>query len=122
MDLRSSSITADILNYLSDGRLHNYQQIAREVECSVSTVRRHVQSLSYRYPIDVIHGGEFGGGVLLDTKYIVNGKIMTNDKLQIIGKALELLQKSNDTSVDEYLLAELINDYRPPKNIKQEDR
>ena len=39
MDLRKSSITADILNFISDGKLHTYQEIADEVEVSYSTVR-----------------------------------------------------------------------------------
>ena len=46
--LKSSDVTADILNFLSDGKLHTYQEIADEVECSYSTVRRHIESLSYK--------------------------------------------------------------------------
>ena len=116
MDLRKSSITADILNFISDGKLHTYQEIADEVEVSYSTVRRHIQSLSYRYPIEITCGHkENGGGVILDKRYINNGKIITNDKLQIIGKALALLQNANDTSVDEKLLKELIQDFTPTK-------
>ena len=90
MDLRKSSITADILNFISDGKLHTYQEIADEVEVSYSTVRRHIQSLSYRYPIEVTCGHkENGGGVYLDKKYLHQGKIRSRDELQIISQALE---------------------------------
>ena len=116
MDLRKSSITADILNVLSDGKVHTLNEIAEEVEVHRNTVQRHIQSLSYRYPIETFCGGDKKGGVYLDKNYIHNGKIISNDKLQIIGKALELLQKSNDTSVDAELLKELIQDYTPTKS------
>ena len=115
MDLKKSSITADILNVLSDGKVHKMQEIADELEISRCTVQRHIQSLSYRYPIETFCGGINRGGVILDKKYIVNGKIISNDKLQIIGKALALLQNANDTSVDENLLKELIQDFTPTK-------
>ena len=116
MDLRKSSITADILNVLHDGKIHTLQEIADQVEVSKCTVQRHIQSLAYRYPIETFHGGDKKGGVCLDKNYIHNGKIITNDKLQIIGKALALLQNANDTSVDEKLLEELIQDFTPTKN------
>ena len=70
MDLRASSITADILNVLSDGKKHTMCEIAEIVEVSERTVRRHIQSLSYRYPIQTFCGGIDRGGVYLDKKYI----------------------------------------------------
>lgn len=112
MDIRSSSITADILNVLSDGKLHTMSDIANTVECSRQTVHKHIQSLSYRYPIDSFHGGDKKGGVILDKKFISNGKILSNDKLQIINKALKLLQNS-DANVDKKLIMELIKDFSP---------
>lgn len=115
MDLKKSSITADILNVLSDGKVHTLNEIAKEIEVHRNTVQRHIQSLSYRYPIETFAGGDKRGGVYLDKKYMHNGKIITNDKLQIIGKALALLQNANDTSVDEKLLKELIQDFTPTK-------
>lgn len=118
MDIRSSSITADILNYISDGKLHTMRDIAIEVEVSERTARRHIQSLSYRYPIEVFVGGRDTGGVKLDTRYIVQGKIITNDKLQLINKALRLLQKSGQDE-DQRLLNELIHDFALPENCKE---
>lgn len=114
MDFKSSSVTADILNYISDGKIHTLQEIADEVEVSYSTAKRHIQSLSYRYPIETFCGGINRGGVKLDTKYIVQGKIITNEKLQILGKALALLQDANDYEVNPKLLQELISDFAPP--------
>ena len=63
MYLKKSSITADILNILSDCKVHTMQEIADEVEVSEKTVRRHIQSLSYRYPIETFRGGDKRGGV-----------------------------------------------------------
>ncbi len=115
MDLRSSSITADILNFISDGKRHTYQEIADEVEVGYNTVRRHIASLSYRYPIEVSCGGkEKGGGVYLDKSYLYQGKARSRDELQIISQALELLQKSG-CDVDQKLLASLIQEYKLPE-------
>lgn len=124
MDFRSSSVTADILNYISDGRIHTLQEIANEVEVSYSTAKRHIQSLSYRYPIETFCGGINRGGVKLDTKYIVQGKIITNEKLQILDKALSLLQESDAQGVNQRLLEELIKDFAPPtsKETRYEDK
>ena len=117
MDLRKSSITADILNFISDGKVHTYQEIADEVEVSYSTVRRHIQSLSYRYPIETFCGGDKRGGVYLDKKYLHQGKIRSRDELQIISQALELLQKSGG-EVDQELLGSLIQEFTIPTNNK----
>jgi len=117
MDLRSSSITADILNFISDGKLHKMQDIANEVEVSERTIRRHIQSLSYRYPIEVFVGGRDTGGVRLDTKYIVQGKIITNDKLQLINRALNLLQEVEH--FNNPLLKELIEDFSLPTRMQE---
>ncbi len=120
MDLKKSSITADILNFISDGKVHTMQEIADEVEVSKCTVKRHIQSLSYRYPIDTFHGGDKKGGVILDKKYIFQGKIRSNDELQIITKALRLLQKSECNDVDQNLLVSLLQEYEPPKRQERE--
>lgn len=116
MDLKKSSITADILNILSDCKLHTIQEIADEVEVSRSTVKRHLQSLSYRYPIDTFCGGINRGGVQLDENYLHQGKIRSRDELQIISQALRLLQKSG-SDVDQELLASLIQEYTPPTKL-----
>ena len=93
MDLKSSSITADILNVLSDGKKHTMREIAQTVEVSERTVRRHIQSLSYRYPIETFCGGIERGGVWLDKKYISETKIFSRAEIQLIKKALSILQE-----------------------------
>lgn len=118
MDLKKSSITADILNILSDCKIHTMQEIADEIEVHRNTVAKHIQSLSYRYPIDTIRGGINRGGVQLDKNYLHQGKIRSRDELQIISQALRLLQKSG-CDVDQELLASLIQEYSPPTR-KQE--
>ena len=121
MDLRNSSITADILNVLSDGKLHRMQDIADKVEVSRQTVHKHIQSLSYRYPIETFVGGRDSGGVKLDNTAIHQGKILTRDELQIISKALRLLQESECKDVDHEVLKKLIKEYQTPEKQEQED-
>ena len=114
MDLKKSSITADILSLLSDSKVHTLQEIADEVEVSKITVHRHIQSLSYRYPIETFCGGINRGGVYLDKDYIYQGSTLTNDELQLINKALLLLQGQN-ACVDQKLLHSLIEKFSLPK-------
>lgn len=116
MDLKKSSITADILNFLSDGKIHTLQEIADEVEVSKMTVRRHIQSLSYRYPIQTFCGGINRGGVYLDKNYIYQGATLSNNELQLIVKGLSLLQKTNDQSLDKETISNLIDRYSPTKS------
>ena len=104
VDLRASSITADILNVLSDGKKHTMQEIADVVEVSERTVRRHIQSLSYRYPIETFCGGIERGGVRLDRKYCYGDKILTREENETIRKALKLLQESENDKTIENLL------------------
>lgn len=118
---KCSSTIADILNILSDGKIHTINQIANEVEVSRSTAKRHLQSLAYRYPIETFCGGIEKGGVILDRRYIVQGKIITNEKLQILGKALDLLQKSDCKDINQNALYELIKDFTPPTNNKEDN-
>ena len=118
MDLRKSSITADILNILSDCKIHTINEIADEVEVSRSTVKRHIQSLSFRYPIQSFCGGINRGGVYLDKSYIYQGKTLTNDELQIIGRALKLLQKCESNCDYQDLISSLIGRYSLP-DIKE---
>ena len=116
MDLKYASITGDILNVLSDCKVHTMQEIADKVEVTERTVRSHIQSLSYRYPINTFRGGINRGGVQLDEKYLHQGKIRSRDELQIISQALRLLQKSG-CDVDQELLASLIQEYTPPTKL-----
>ena len=122
MDLRKSSITADILHVLSDGKVHTMQQIADEVEVHINTVQRHIQSLSYRYPIETFCGGDRRGGVYLDKSAIHQGKILTRDELQIISKALRLLQESKCRDVNQEVLLNLIKEYSEPTKQEQEEQ
>ena len=114
MDLKKSSITADILNILSDNKVHTLQEIADEVEISKMTVRRHIQSLSYRYPIETFCGGINRGGVYLDKDYVYQGSTLTNDELQLINNALLLLQKQG-VGVEKNLLDSLLEKFSLPK-------
>ena len=107
MDLKKSSITADILHVLNDGKIHTLQEIADEVEVSKWTVHRHIQSLSYRYPIQTFCGGINHGGVKLESNFVYQGKVLTNDELQLINKALSLLQKTKSEEVNNELLSKL---------------
>ena len=116
MDLKKSSITADILNILSDCKIHSMQEIANEIEVSRQTVYSHIQSLSYRYPIQTFCGGINRGGVYLDKNYIYQGAILSNDELQLIVKGLSLLQKTNDQNLDNEMLSNLIDRYSPTKS------
>ena len=118
MDLKKSSITADIINILSDCKLHKMQEIADIVEVSEKTVRNHIKSISYRYPIQTFCGNK-NGGVKLDENYLFQGRILTNDELQIIGKALSLLQKDENNDVDNETLNNLIIRFTSP-NIKEQ--
>lgn len=119
MDLRSSSITADILNCLSDCKIHTIDEIANQVEVSRSTVKRHIQSLSYRYPIQTFCGGINRGGVYLDKNYVYQGKTLSIGELQLIQKALNLLQKV-DENIDKNTLHNLIQMYSTTQNKELE--
>ena len=121
MDLKKSSITADILHVLNDGKIHTLQEIADEVEAHKSTIKRHIQSLSYRYPIETFKGGDKKGGVFLDRSAIHQGKILTRDELQIISKALRLLQESECKDVNQEVLLNLIKEYSEPTKQEQEE-
>ncbi len=121
MDLRKSSITADILNILSDCKVHTMQDIADEIEISRKTVVRHIQSLSYRYPIQTFCGGINRGGVCLDKNYLYQGKPLSNDELQLINKALTLLQKNESEELDSATLNSLIIRFSLPIEKEQKD-
>ena len=118
--MRSSDIFADILYILSDCKIHSIQELADEVECSRRTVQRYLVSLSYRYPIQTSVGCGKKQGVYLDKAYIYQGKIRSKDELQIIHKALKLLQEFGCEEIDSKLLDQLIQEYTPPTNNEGE--
>lgn len=121
MDLKKSSITADILHFLSDCKIHTIDEIAQEIEVSRSTVKRHIQSLSYRYPIQTFCGGINRGGVYLEKNYLYQGKALTNDELQLINKALTLLQKNESEELDNKTLNSLIIRFSLPEEKEKEN-
>src|SRR5574344_385080 len=121
MKAKSSSTTADILNFISDGKVHTLQEIADEVEISKKTVQRHIQSLSYRYPIQSFCGGINRGGIYLDKSYLYQGKTLTLDELQVINKALALLQECKEQDVNTEIIMNLKNRFAPPQNKEQKD-
>jgi len=93
--VRSRNIQADILAYLSDGKLHTMQEIADEVEVCERTVRRHIQDLSYRFNIQTFCGRDGYGGVRYFKEKSVDIDYLNNDELQLIIDQLSLLQNSD---------------------------
>lgn len=94
--MKSSDVSADILFYLQDGKKHTYSQLAELVECSISTIKRHIQSLSYKnLNIEIIHGGFGGGGVRLIPDENIKTNYLNLDELQLIMSKLESLQDSS---------------------------
>lgn len=93
--VRSKNIQADILDCISDYKKHTYQDIANAVECSYSSVRRHVSALSYRFNIEIIHGGFGGGCIRLVPDESVKTNYLNEDELQLIMSKLESLQDSS---------------------------
>lgn len=118
MRCQKTSISDDIIFILSDSKIHTLKELAEKIEVSRITIYRHIQSLSYRYPIQTFCGGINRGGVKLDSNYIHNGKLLTNDELQLINKALLLLQKSKSENVNNELLNKLLKVYSRP-NIER---
>ena len=90
--MHSACVTADILNVLSNCEDHKMHKIAEEVEVSVSTVKRHIKALSYKFFITTWSGGEKGGGVRLEKNSVVAGRMLTVVQVQILLKSLMSLQ------------------------------
>lgn len=93
--MRSRNIQADILDYLSDNKMHSMSKIAEELEVSRMTVYRHIQSLSYRFNIETFNGGIDRGGVRLIPDENVKTNYLNEDELQLIVSKLLSLQDSN---------------------------
>lgn len=91
--LKSSDISADLLFYLEDGKRHTYAELAEKIECSLITIRRHIQSLAYKnLNIEITHGGIDGGGVRLIPDENVKTNYLSEDELQLIVSKLSSLQ------------------------------
>ena len=121
MSIRSSSILSDMLFILSDCKVHTIDELANEIEVSRSTIKRYIQSLSYRYPIQSFCGGTIPGGVYLEKGYVYQGKVLTRDELQVINKALTLLQKCGSEDVNPELIANLLSRFSQPQQEEQEN-
>lgn len=95
--MRRRDIAADILYILSDGSIHNMQDIADKLNISRKTVFRHIASLSYFHPIETFHGGnEFNrGGVKLDISKDVTLGALTLEEQKTILDALILIKDMN---------------------------
>jgi len=93
--VRSKNIQADILDCLSDHRTHTTRQIAEICEVSQKTVKRHIQSLSYRFNIETFTGGIDRGGVRLIPDESIKTNYLKEDELQLIMSKLESLQDSS---------------------------
>ena len=93
--MRSRNIQADILDYISDGKVHTLQEIADAVEVCKKTVHRHIQALAFRYKIDTFCGGIDRGGIRLNIEKKLDVDYLKDDELQLIIGQLELLQNSN---------------------------
>jgi len=78
-----------------DGKIHTMGEIARIVEVSRQTVHKHIQSLSYRYPIETFCGGDKKGGVYLDKAYMADGRVFTRAELQFGAKVFGSLQRTD---------------------------
>lgn len=90
--MRNRNIQADILNYISDGKLHTTKEIASEIEISQITVKRHIQALSYRFNIETFKGGIDKGGVRLIPDENVKTNYLSEYELQLIVSKLSSLQ------------------------------
>lgn len=121
MSIRSSSILSDMVFILSDCKVHTIDELANEIEVSRSTIKRYIQSLSYRYPIQSFCGGTIPGGVYLEKGYVYQGKVLTRDELQVINKALTLLQKCGSEDVNPELIANLLSRFSQPQQEEQEN-
>ncbi len=69
--MRKNYISMRIIEYLSDGKLHTYQEIANGLDIGKNTVVRHIQDLSTDYNIVTYHGGKTKGIQMLGQSRLV---------------------------------------------------
>lgn len=114
--MKARNIQADILQFLSDGKIHSMSEIASEIEVSRRTVLRHIQALSYRLDIQTFKGGVDRGGVrmIIDKKVTVE-KLDDNELHLIIDK----LSSMQNATVN---IKKFINDLTLMKEIKEKDK
>ena len=89
--MRYSDVTSDILAILSDGKCHTCEEIAIELEISISTVKRHITSLSYRHSIETFEGRRSDGkrGIRLDVSRDTAVGGLSDESLDLLIKSLE---------------------------------
>ena len=114
--MRSRNIQADILNYISDCKLHTIQEIAESIEASYSSVRRHLNSLSYRYNIQTFKGGIDRGGVRMIVDKKVTVEKLDDNELHLIINKLSSMQNATVN------IKKFINDLVLMKEIKEKDK
>ena len=114
--MRNRSIQADLISYLSDGKLHTTKEISQFLEVSQITIKRHIQALSYRFNIQTFNGGVDRGGVrmIIDKKVTVE-KLDDNELHLIIDK----LSSMQNATVN---IKKFINDLALMKEIKEKDK
>ena len=91
---RCRNIQYGIINILLDGNKHTINELATRLEVSYKTISRHLDDLSYFYPITTFIGGRNSGGVQLDNTFI-NKKLFTLEDYKLILKGLETLNNQN---------------------------
>lgn len=92
--MKSRNIMADIISILKDGKIHTTSEIASEIDVCTRTVKRHIESLSYRFNISTFRGGVKKGGIRLHIERSFSTEGITNNDLQLIIRILDSLQES----------------------------
>ena len=92
--MKSRNIMADIISILQDGKIHTTSEIASEIDVCSRTVKRHIESLSYRFNITTFRGGLKKGGIKLHIEKSISTEGITSNELQLIISVLDSLQES----------------------------
>ena len=84
---------SDILYELRDGKCHTYAELAEAAEVSLMTVRRCIESLSYKHPIIIFQGQRSDGRRGVQLEVFIDPAIggFTSSEIAIIIIALLLL-------------------------------
>ena len=120
--MKYSDITSDILAILSDGKCHTYDEIATELEVGRNTVRRHVESLSYRHSIEFYRGQRTDGkrGIQLDISRDSAVGGLSDDALDLLIESLKAYGNQIPKN-KEATYKWLVNKYTSIKESRQEN-